>query len=182
MKYERLCREVERVLGREVITKGDFVWLSDALFDSIGERLSPSTLKRIWGYFDSDVQPRDTTLNILARFVGYRSYARFVDCTDEPQSNRVLSARLAADELEEGACVVLTWLPDRRVTVRHQGRGRFTVVKSENSKMQVGDTFTCHLMIQHEPLYLDNFIHQSDPPAGYVAGRKDGVMFSVQRR
>ena len=53
------------------------------------ERLSPTTLKRLWGYLKNEnVNTRPHTLNVLARFVGYKSFDDFCEnaCdTAEPQ-------------------------------------------------------------------------------------------------
>jgi hypothetical protein len=34
-------------------------------------------------------------------------------------------------------------------------------------------------MIQHEPLYLDEVVHQEQPAMVYVTGQKDGVVIEV---
>lgn len=37
------------------------------------------------------------------------------------------------------------------------------------------DTFTCFLIINHDPLFLDKLMHKGKGPYVYVAGKKDGV-------
>jgi hypothetical protein len=41
----------------------------------------------------------------------------------------------------------------------------------------VGDTFLCGLIIEGEPLYLDELQHNNEPPVAYVCGKKGGVRF-----
>ena len=66
---------------------------------------------------------------------------------------------------------------DRRCVVTHLGNGRFRVDEAENSKLSVGDTFECHLFINHEPLFLDKVIRQNQQsPLYYVAGQRNGVI------
>lgn len=59
------------------------------------------------------------------------------------------------------------------------GNSRFEVTESINSKLSVGDTFSCNLFIQNEPLYLSNLIHEGYTSLNYVAGENNGVNIRV---
>ena len=74
--YQRLFEAVERKAGRQMLTPRDFQWLEKRMFENIHERVSASTLMRLWGYRSGGV-PRQTTLDVLARFVGYEDYVQF---------------------------------------------------------------------------------------------------------
>ena len=74
--YQRLFEAVERKAGRAMQTPRDFQWLEKRMFEDIHERVSASTLMRLWGYRSGGV-PRQTTLDVLARFVGYEDYVEF---------------------------------------------------------------------------------------------------------
>ena len=74
--YQRLFEAVERKVGRQMLTPRDFQWLEKRMFEDIHERVSASTLMRLWGYRSGGV-PRQTTLDVLARFVGYEDYVQF---------------------------------------------------------------------------------------------------------
>lgn len=183
MKRELLRNEVERVVGHELREARDFEELSQLLFKGTREQLSPTTLKRFWGYLKNEsVQTRPHTLNVLAQFVGYKSYEDFCEnaCEiTEAQSGITATERVSASELKWGQRLVIRWLPDRRIVVKHQGDGHFVVMESEHSKLNVGDTFVCHLMLQREPLYLDQLMHEGMPPTTYVAGQRNGVTIEV---
>lgn len=77
MQHEELCREVERQLRRKLKTRGDFDYLAEQIEKRTGETLSSNTLMRLWGY-RSSVTARQSTLDILSRFVGYESYTHFM--------------------------------------------------------------------------------------------------------
>lgn len=183
MKRELLKKEVERIVGHELREARDFDELSLLLIKGTRERLSPTTLKRLWGYLKNEnVKTRPHTLDVLARFVGYKSFDDFCEnaCeTVEPQSGITATERVSASELKWGQKLVIRWLPDRRIVVKHQGDGHFIVTEAEHSKLNVGDTFVCHLMLQHEPLYLDQLVHEGMPPTTYVAGQRNGVTIEV---
>lgn len=179
MEKNALCLEVEKTACRMMQTPRDFDSLVEKIFSRTHERVSASTLKRLWGYLDSDVQPRRFTLDVLSRYVGYADYDSFLSRSGESESNLILSRRLRAADLFVGQQVRLTWLPDRVCVVRHEGEGRFVVEEAQHTKLSAGDTFVCHLVIDHEPLYLDALIHEGGAPTAYVAGRDHGVCFEL---
>lgn len=180
MEKREICLAVERTVGKAMMTPRDFDQLAEAVYEKIHEQLSPSTLKRLWGYLDTQIEPRLFTLNVLSHFVGYDSYEAFCQRNGEAESNLVASRRLSVETLRRGQQVRLTWPPDRVCVIEHLGDGRFTVVEAANTKLSVGDTFECHLFIEREPLYVDNLVHLGGGvPMAYVAGRDNGVMFET---
>lgn len=124
------------------------------------------------------MQPRALTLNLLAQYIGYRDYEAFCEGGDA-QSGFVMSISLAASELSIGQRVVLRWPPDRRIVVSYEGDSRFRIVEAANTKLSVGDTFSCNLLLQHEPLMMGNLMHNGRGPVGYVAGARDGIVWSL---
>ena len=183
MKQNLLKKEVERIFGRHLTEARDFEQLSHLLLSHTRERLSPTTLKRLWGYLkNEEVETRPHTLDVLARFVGYKNYEDFcakAERLDEVQSGIKAEEKIATEGLRRGQRLIITWRPDRRIVVRHLGNSQFEVVEAMNTKLSVGVTFRCHLMIQHEPLYLDEVVQIGQPAKVYVAGQKDGVVIEV---
>lgn len=175
-----LRRAVERRLGHGVNSPSEFKRLSQAIEQQTGSTVSTSTLMRLWGYVSNQVKPNLTTLNALAAYAGYLDYASLANGADEDGSNEVVTPHLNVDrELQERDHVLLRWQPGRECLVRHMGGGQFVVERSERTKLAVGDTFTCHLIIQGHPLYLDNLVHKSMPPRCYVCGQRNGVRYEV---
>ncbi|MDO4930744.1 MAG: hypothetical protein Q4E59_06395 [Bacteroidales bacterium] len=174
----KLKQRVEAVMNSRMQTPRDFDTLSEAVFGRMRTLISPTTLKRMWGYIDEPVQPRRSTLDVLSRFVGYPDFRRFSEglaTAAEVQSDVTLAYSINTTMLSRGSRITLRWLPDRRCRVRHLGDGRFEVEEAENTKLSVGDTFRCLLMVEGEPLYLDALVHLGQPPVTYIAGRKDGI-------
>ena len=93
MKQLLLKKEVERIFGHPLKETRDFDELSHLLLSHTRERLSPTTLKRLWGYLkNEEVQTRPHTLDVLARFVGYKSYEDICENasdTAEPRSDEL---------------------------------------------------------------------------------------------
>ena len=53
MKDEILIQRIEDVTGQHYDSPKDFETLSELIFSKTEEKVSPSTLKRFWGYVDS---------------------------------------------------------------------------------------------------------------------------------
>ena len=80
MKLNLLKLEVERTFGHQLKEARDFEQLSHLLLSHTRERLSPTTLKRFWGYLkNEEVQTRPHTLDVLAWFVGAKQKLRKVE-------------------------------------------------------------------------------------------------------
>lgn len=78
----KLRELIEGVVERKMKTPKDFEFLSECIFDKFHERISPTTLKRIWGYLSETTTPRKSTLDILSKFVGYDNWKDFTDFTE----------------------------------------------------------------------------------------------------
>ena len=183
MLHDILRQTVEHTAGFKLRTAGNFEELSNVIWDKTHERLSPTTLKRFWGYLKNEqVETRLHTLDVLAKFVGFRNFEVFYKRREE--LNRVQSRILSADSIDVnsliiGDCLQISWRPNRSIVVRYVGNSAFVVAESVNSKLSVGDSFSCSLFIQNEPLYLTNLIHEGSGPLSYVAGENDGVYIRV---
>lgn len=73
----RLRESIEVQVDRKMRTPKDFDYLSEQIFKSVHQTISPTTLKRLWGYLSEATVPRPSTLNILSQFIGYDSWDAF---------------------------------------------------------------------------------------------------------
>ena len=180
-EIDRLKTQVESVAGRKISSPKDFDFLCHQVEGYTSEHLSVSTLKRVWGYVSSDSGISKYSLDVLARMVGYVDWTDFAAKSSEEDggSHRIVRRKLMTSSLSHGDIVRLTWRPDRVVTVRYEGQDLFTVVTSENSKLQPDDTFHCLMIVEHEQLYLCGLYRKGTPPCDYVCGKNGGVMWNI---
>jgi hypothetical protein len=178
-----LCQDIESALHQKMQTPKDFERLRELIYARLHILVSRTTLMRVWGYVDEQVEPRVGTLNILAQFIGYRDweeYRKNALLPKEQQSSPVMNRRLSVESaLARGNRVRLTWLPDRVCDVEYLGELEFRVVASENTRLRVGDTFRCSLIIEGEPMYIDSLRQGDNRPIAYVCGKKSGVRFEL---
>lgn len=171
-----LKKQIEASVKRKMKTPTDFIFLSGAVFERTRETMSPTTLKRLWGYLDGADKTRNSTLEILSCFLGFEGWDHFVEEIDKDNgSDKVLSPHIDAKDLIVGDKLKVSWRPDRRCTFRYLDDLQFEVEAAENSKLKVGNTFYCSLFILGEPLYISRLVQGKNPPVDFVVGNKDGL-------
>lgn len=183
VRYERLRSEVETSAGIKPSTPKEFELLSEAISRRTAVLLSPTTLKRIWGYLNEPVNPRPSTLDTLARFCGWRDYEQYL-LTGKPEiesGNVGAKVLRAGEDIRPGERVRLFWNPARVCEIEYLGKLEWKVVEAEGTRLRPGTTFRCPMIVAGEPLYLDNVAIEGAREGVYVCGRKSGISFERQK-
>lgn len=76
-----LREAVEQRFGSRLATDRDYRQLSAHIFSTCTQLLSPSTLKRLWGYLNEPVTPRRHTLSVLAQYAGFSDWDAFINAS-----------------------------------------------------------------------------------------------------
>ena len=188
----RLRSLIEQAVGFTPQSPKDFDRLLETIRQQTGMFIGQSTLMRYWGYVkknkESDAPQSSLSRHshdILSRMVGFVNWESF--CTQQsksapaPDSTSHMFRKeiINTSRFQMGCSVRLMWKPDRCVTVRYLGQHTFCVTESQNSKLLVGDTFTCREMVDGEPLTVHNLLRTGMPPASYTCGHPDGVIVHV---
>ena len=173
-----LLSEVEKHYGRKIATSTDFESLSVIIEKETRELISSSTLKRLFGSVTSKPVPRKSTLDILSRFVGKRSFEEFRNgLKDSPAYNSSFFSAKAiyASELEKGARLRVGWAPDRVVILEYLSGGEFRVVESINSQLRENDRFELAGLMLGYPLFISRILRDGEYTNSYIAGSRDGL-------
>lgn len=174
--YDLLRRMIEQSVGRTMQSPTDFEVLRDKISERCGITLSDSTLKRFWGYVRSYDKVRISTLDSLARFVGFAGWDGFVEYAEKggETSDFVMGGSLKAADLVAGDAVTVVYPPDRCCVFCRTEDG-FVVEQSKNSKLKEGDVFKCDVFIVGEPCYLYDLSHEGKDGLTYVIGKSNGL-------
>ena len=83
---------------------------------------------------------------------------------------------ISSNELHEDERLRIGWLTDRVCEIRYIGENKFQAERCENSKLQVGDTFTCLNFKLNQPLTMVDLRRDGIIIEGtYVVGQKNGL-------
>lgn len=177
-----LCQRVTETLGMKAETPKHFEELAAAIFRRTGILLSPTTLKRVWGYLPGSSSPRKSTLDILAQCCGWSSFDDFAQGHIPEAESGFLGGGVlnVAKDVRLGDKIKLMWRPARVCIIRYLGNNKWIVDSSEGTRLSAGDTFSCPMIVCGEPLYLNDLVHEGSRPGLYVCGRTNGVTFCRQ--
>ena len=180
-QIERLRNTIEKVVGRKIEHPKDFDFLSKQIEGYVGENISVSTLKRIWGYVTSNSEISNYTLNVISRMVGYANWEDFClsQNGEEENSHKLICRKLFTSSLNRGDKISIIWKPERKILIQYEGQDLFSVIESVNSKLKEGDTFHCVQFVEKQPLFLSGLFRKGMPPSDYICGRQGGIEWNL---
>ena len=173
-----LRQDIEQNINRHLRTPYDFEFLAGEVWKRLHEQISPTTLKRMWGYISGAETTRHSTLCILAQFLGFSDWEAYISSLatrTDVESSMFAGEGIRSDELLPGQLIEATWLPDRKCIFRYEGANTFTVIESHNAKLLPGDRFATACFLIGKPLYADRLTRGSEVPTSYVAGSRHGL-------
>ena len=103
LRIQQLRDAIEQNTGKPPATPKEFDVLAADIYEQLHESVSASTLKRIWGYVGADSTPRNATLNVLAKFVGYNDWHDFCHSMGDEEKDFEDAAMQKAEPLQEGS-------------------------------------------------------------------------------
>lgn len=179
-----LRRDLEQRIGQQLQSPADFQSLIQHIWDKQHTVLSLSTIKRLWGYVESNGAPRLSTLNTLAQFLDYdnwQTYLVALELRGGIESAMFTGMGIQTADLQVGDLIAVAWQPNRHCTFRYMGDNQFVVEESRNAKLQQGTTFSAARFMIGQPMYLDNILLADGTRTSYIAGKHHGLT-SVTKR
>lgn len=156
----------------------DFEVLSESL--PYHDRLGVNTLKRLMGYAKAPIEPRKTTLDAVAHYLGHDSWETLMGIL--PSESDYIEKAVCADEIKEGSSVEIQWLPDRKLRLQCIGENRFLVTDSLNGRLQVNDEVSIQQFRVDYPLEVSHIVRDGNVLCDdkgaelcYIAGKKNGI-------
>lgn len=176
-ELQSLLEAVEKKYGAPIRTTSDFERLSAAMEYALPESLGATTLKRLWGYIPGQTTPRLTTLDLLARYAGYKSFKQFCGQMHAEDSSDFIANRscLTTADLEPGDSVTIGWAPNRLARLEYKGDSLFEVVEVANARLQTGDVIEVSCFFEGWPLFVPGILRNGAMTPPYIAGKAHGL-------
>ncbi|MDE6266501.1 MAG: hypothetical protein K2M07_04020 [Muribaculaceae bacterium] len=164
--------------GREVRYSQECEALSEDIFERTGERLGVSTLKRMFGFTGADVAPRPSTMDIIAKYLGFNGGYKELEVA--LRDGMIISAFDTIDtvdtaNLQAGTRVVVCYSPNRRIVMSYMGDGQFRIVEAVNSKLMAGDTLRVENLTVGFEFYALDVIRDGKSLGAYRAAKNGGI-------
>lgn len=134
MILPQIKAKLEERLGQQICSPSDCHALSIDIEKRTGQHLGVNTIKRMLGILGDEVEPRTSTLNLIAQYLGYANWNVLKLIADgEGNSDFDSIPQIITCELKVGQHVILTYEPKRKVTLKYIGDGTFCVTESLRS-------------------------------------------------
>ena len=154
----------------------DCEFLSLDIESKTGVRIGATTLKRLLGFAHDEREPHASTLDAIARYLGYAHWEELSQIDDQGNSDfETPDGEVRSTDLQSGSCVEITYLPDRIVRMQYVGNQHYRVIESMNSKLQVGDEVEIQNFVLHHPLLVLNVWRNGEALGQFTAGRVSGL-------
>ena len=171
-----LIKMLSEKTGRDVTTLSGADYLRNDIEASTGENLSLNTVKRLTGVLPYESEPRQSTLEIIAKYLGYGSWKLLSDYVNNKISEfNTANGFIELTTLPLGCEIILSWQPNRRILIRHIGKGNYIVVKAENSKLLAGDTLSLSQIAIGFPFIVKQVIREGRDIGNYTAAPSEGL-------
>ena len=170
---------VEKRFGHSIESRTDFALLSLDIERTTHEHLAENTLRRLWGRMKGYSTVFTRTLDVISQYAGYINWKDFcytLEHEGERESNLISgTTSIRSEELTPGDRIRIGWLPNRVCEVEYIGGNIYKAIHTQNSTLQVGDTFECLVMLKGYPLFVDNLLHGGEHCQRYSIGINNGL-------
>ena len=171
-----IVQMLKRTSGNELRQPSDCEFLSLDIESKTGVRIGATTLKRLFGFAQDERLPHTSTLDVIARYLGYAHWDELSKIEDKGNSDfDAPDDEVRSADLQPEACVEITYLPDRRLVLQYRGDCRYRVAESENSKLKKNDEVEIFNFVLHHPLLVINVWRDGESLGQFTAGRVSGL-------
>jgi hypothetical protein len=170
---------LEEKLGRRVRYPKDCDALAVEIKESVGDRISPSTLKRIFGFINPPGSPSLYTLDVISHFLGFLDWE---DLQQKMVNNGIDSHMLANDDrfirsedIIEGQMLELGYAPERQLVLLCIGKSQFRIIETVNSSLRPNDVLEIFLFGEKFPLYVNSVCRDQKNLGPFIGAKRTGI-------
>lgn len=177
MKLPQSILEMLREKSKlELNQPSDCEALSLDIEEVTGVHLGVNTLKRLLDILPDGTTTRISTLNLVAKYLGAYDWASLLETAEKSNSQfQMLEGEVCAHDLDKGAMLEITYLPDRKLVLEHTGEGIFRVISSLHGSLRAGDLLFIDFIFPNFQLVAKNVFRDGESLGRYSAGIKGGI-------
>lgn len=156
----------------------DFEILAQAIKDKTGEGLGTNTLKRLCGYKTRQVEPRHSTMDVIASYLGFSDYASLLmEIGAEADISMFTPIELIEpSRLDEGTYIKVNYEPNREFELEYAGDSRFLVIDVKGSRnIKVGDILKINQLAKGHRFLAAHVWRDGEDLGGYEAAKERGI-------
>lgn len=140
-----------------------------------GEHIGVNTLKRLFGLLP-DVKPTESTLQTVARYLGYGSWRLLVKAVEDKNSEiDGENAAVYPPDLPLGTNISINYEPQRHIVIKALADGLCRVESVSGGKLMVGDLLDVPMVMVGQPFIAKHLIRDGNDIGSYKGGIEGGV-------
>ena len=171
---------LEQKSKHDIRLSADCEYLALDIESVTGEHIGVNTLKRLLGFIDDEREPRISTLDVIARYLGFGSWDELRIYDNKSNSSfESTSDEIRVQDLAIGQQIQISYIPDRQLILEYLGDNSFRILSSQNSKLQVGDQITLTHIVGKYPLLVSDVIRHGQSLGSFTAGKAQGIAFKI---
>jgi hypothetical protein len=168
--------KVEERFGKPIRYAKDCEILSASIQAFTGEKISCSTVKRLFGLIESDNEPRLYTLDIIAQYLGYINYDHLLQEFNPNKSDLGQSIeRITSNDLKIGDTIRLKYAPNRFLAVNYLDDCIFKIVESNDPKILKDELLVFNNVGKFLPLFASCRSSKNGNAKNIVLGKISGI-------
>jgi hypothetical protein len=167
---------LENKIGKHIRYPSDCEALAIDIALETKQAIGVSTLKRMFGFVSDRCEPRTSTLDIIALYLGFNSYNELI-INNAENINSIFSSIsiISSHELKLGDKVIFCYSPNRKVSLVYLDNSLFRVEECLNSKLKINDVLEINQFILNYPLFVKSVQRDNENIGSYCAGRSSGL-------
>jgi len=168
---------LEEKFGQPVRYPKDCEALATEISATCKQRISASTIKRLYGFVKGIEQPRLYTLDVISNYLGYSYWENLMVSLNKSykQTSETIEHLIPA-QLKKNMLIEIGYEPNRMISLCYNGENRFEIHQSTDGKLLKGDIIELKSVDLHYPLMI-NDIKRSEKSIGkYLVGSVSGVI------
>jgi hypothetical protein len=173
---EFLKSRIEMRFGKSIRYSKDCEALAASISKHCGEKISATTLMRIFGLMKSSTKPRLYTLDLIAQYSGFENWdAAINDNLLSDNSYFDTIDKIVVNSLKKNQIIHIRYAPDRILTLEYQGDMNFLVREAQNSKLHPGDLVQILRIECLFPLVCEHVIREGKDLGKFIGGKEGGI-------
>lgn len=173
---EFLKSRIEMRFGKSIRYSKDCEALAASISKHCGEKISATTLMRIFGLMKSSTKPRLYTLDLIAQYSGFENWDAAINDNQLSDNSYFDSIdKIVVGHLKHKQIINIQYFPDRILKLQYQGDMHFLVKEAQNSKLLPGDLVQILRIESLFPLVCENVIRNGNDLGKFIGGKDGGI-------
>jgi len=169
---------LEDKFGQAIRYPKDCDALSTEISATCKQRISASTIKRLYGFIKGIEQPRVYTLDVISNYLGYTSWENLLmSLNKQNKPTRETIEHLVPSQLKKNNVIEIGYEPHRMITLKYLGNNQFKIAHSNDNKLHQEDVIEFQSADLHYPLSINEIKRGEKNVGQYLAGSVSGVTF-----